>query len=64
MPQVLRRWRLGRALTAWRRGVLVSKLQRSLELVQQLQSAIENVKAELERRALEVRGALTIYYLS
>ena len=54
MLQVLQRWRLGKALALWRRGVLVSKLQRSLELVKQLQHAIEGVKSELEQKAAEV----------
>lgn len=54
-PQVLERWRLGRTLATWRQAVLVSKLQHSLVLVQQLQVAIEGVKRDLEQKAAEVR---------
>lgn len=54
--QVLLRWHLGRHLATWRRGVLISKLQRALGSVQQLQAAIESVREELQRKAAEVRG--------
>ena len=48
---LLERRLLGRVLAGWRRAALAGKLCHTLEVVRQLQGAVERVSQELQRKA-------------